>query len=121
MAESDPRERLHLVEGALPGGASGDPRWRGRPRRLAMALGVLLVCALALSLWSRGQLQARIRAYDVQVTQLEGRLTTLESTLARRNRMLRALERRLGAVRSAVTQLRSLLDAPLESGAPPAP
>ncbi|MFQ5699565.1 MAG: hypothetical protein ACE5IL_14960 [Myxococcota bacterium] len=121
MASSDPRERLRLVdEEPAEARSSRKTRRAGPSDRLAIALGVLLVVGLAWSLWSRAQLQARVRAYDVQVTQLEARLATAESTLAERDRTIRAQERRLGDVRSVVDRLRLLLDAPLDRAALPA-
>ena len=85
------------------------PSARSRTRRPSGAeilLGIALVIALALLIWSRTQLGGRIDA-------LEAETQALRTAVAERERVISAQRGRLGEVRDHVERLGALLDQPL--------
>jgi hypothetical protein len=83
-------------------------RRRIDPGKAAALLGIALVIALALLVWSRVQLGSRIDA-------LEDETRVLREAVAERDRVIDAHRGRLGAVRDRVEELQVLLDQPLPS------
>ncbi|MFQ5513299.1 MAG: hypothetical protein ACE5FG_02590 [Myxococcota bacterium] len=69
-------------------------------------LGLALAISLALLVWARLELGARVRA-------LEAETRALEERLAQRELLIRAQQGRLEAVRDRVRDLGALLDEPL--------
>ena len=82
-----------------------DPE-RGRSRWVPIALGVALLVALLLLVWSRLELGQQISA-------LQGEVRVLEGAVAERDRLIRAQRNRLGEVRLHVNELQVLLEKPL--------
>ena len=79
---------------------------RGRSRRVPIALGVALLIALLLLVWSRLEL-------GQQITALQDEVSVLEGAVAERDRLIHAQRNRLGEVRLRVNELQTLLEKPL--------
>ncbi len=102
MAQAEPRLRAVGPEGATAAPDAGAPG----ARRSVIALGIALALALVLLVWRRTQLSGRIETLRAQNAQLA-------ETLAEREAVMSAQQRRLDQVRSHLRGVVDLLDEPL--------
>jgi hypothetical protein len=111
MAQEQPH--LRAVSGTEPEseGASPPPAERG-PRWLLPALGITLAVALALLVWSRVELGARI-------ADLQDQVRGLQAAVEERDRVIGAHQSRMDEIRLRIQELHTIAERPLPKAPQP--